>query len=173
MAEYSISINKRTINSIEVPESVDVGVGDDVLLKLINYGSPLHVTVSVVNARRFTVFLHENIYLKENMEFCIPVFSTAPTGSFQVEIITGYGIVKETFDVNVHDKEIEIPEVFDEMPSRNPERGQYLYPLTIMAFMISGWVAYIAGYLYFGNIAGFASVILLSMAVVVAWRCRP
>ncbi|MBN2734545.1 MAG: hypothetical protein JXQ82_06815 [Methanomicrobiaceae archaeon] len=173
MAECSININRRTINSIETPECVDVEVGDDVVLKLINNGSPLHVTVSVVNARRFTLFLHENIYLKENMEFHIPIFSTAPTGSFQIEIITGYGIVKESFKVNVHDKEIEIPDVFDEIPSPNPEKSKYLYPLAILSFMIAGWAAYGAGYLYYGYTAGFASVILLSMAVVFAWRCRP
>jgi len=173
MTDYSININKRQINSIEAPKNAEVFVGEDLVLKLNNHGSPLHVTISAVNARRFTHFLHENLYLQENMEFKIPVLSTAPTGSFQVDVITGYGIVKESFKITVRDKELEIPDVLDEIPSIIPEKSHYTYPATVMTLMILGWAAYIAGYMYYGKIPGFASVIILTLAVVVAWRCRP
>jgi len=173
MTGFSVNLNKRQINSIDVPKNAEVFVGEDLILKLKNHGSPLHVTISTVNARRFTLFLHENIYLKEDMEFRIPVLSTAPTGNFQVDIITGYGIVKETFKVTVRDKELEIPEVLDEIPPSVPERNKYIYPLAIMSLLILGWAAYIAGYIYFGAVTGFASVIILTLAVVFTWRCRP
>ncbi|MBP2133253.1 hypothetical protein J2128_001207 [Methanomicrobium sp. W14] len=173
MTGYIVNVNKRQINSIEVPEKAEAEVGEDLVMKLINHGSPLHVTVSVINARRFTHFLHENIYLKDEMEFRIPILSAAPTGSFQVEVITGYGTVRETFNVSVRDRELEIPDVTDEIPSPVPEKKHYLYPFTIIVLVLLGWVAYIAGYMYYGKVPGFASIIILTLAVVVAWRCRP
>ncbi|MDD3977969.1 hypothetical protein L1994_11130 [Methanomicrobium antiquum] len=173
MSEYYININKRQINSIEVPKNAVVEVGEDLVLKLNNHGSPLHITISAVNARRFTHFLHENLYLQENLEFKIPIFSTAPTGSFQIEVITGYGIVKESFKVSVCDKELEIPEILDDIPSIEPEKNRYVYPALLITLVVLGWAAYIAGYLYYGNVPGFASVIILTLAVLVAWRCRP
>jgi len=173
LVEYTLNLNKRQINSIEVPKNAEVFVGEELVLKLKNHGSPLHVTISTVNARRYTLFLHENIYLKEDMEFKIPILSTAPTGSFQVDIITGYGIVKEFFKVTVRDKELEIPDVLDEIPPPVPEKNRYIYPVAIMVLLILGWSAYIAGHLYFGDVPGFASVIVLTLAVVFAWRCRP
>ncbi len=172
MPEYTININKRKINSVETPKSATVEVGEVLILKLVNHGAPLHVSVSAVNARRYTIYLHENIYLKESMEFKVPILSTAPTGVFQIDIITGYGIVKETFNVNVTERSLDLPEVLEDIPTAEPEKKNYGYGLTLGLLIIAGWAAYLLGIRYFGMIAGFSSVILLTIAVVIAWRWR-
>ena len=174
MPEYTIHINKRKINSVEVPKSAEVEVGDVLVLKLVNHGAPLHVSVSAVNARRYTIYLHENIYLKEEMEFKVPILSTAPTGTFQIDIITGYGIVKETFNVTVIDRSLELPEVLEDIPNGDEtEKTNYGYGLILALLIISGWAAYVLGLMYFGAVAGFSSVILLTIAVLIAWRRQP
>lgn len=175
MPEYIININKRKINSVEVPKSAEVEVGDVLVLRLVNHGAPLHVSVSAVNARRYTIYLHENIYLKEEMEFKVPILSTAPTGAFQIDIITGYGIVKETFKVNVTDRSLELPEVLEDIPptDEEPEKNNYGYGLTLALLVVAGWAAYILAIGYYGTVAGFSSVILLTIAVLLAWRRQP
>ncbi|WOF17179.1 hypothetical protein F1737_11060 [Methanoplanus sp. FWC-SCC4] len=172
MVECVINVNKRGINSIEAPKSVETIVGEDIILKIFNNGSPLHLTVSVINGRVFTHFLHENIFMEESVSLKIPVLSNSPPGKFQVEVITGYGAVKKSFDVIVKEREIEIPEIVEDIPV-SIDKKVFVYPAALIILIVLGWIAYIVSYLYLDKVTGFASVIILTITVLIAWRYRP
>lgn len=168
-----IRLNRRGINSIEMPESADVGVGESLVLKMINLGAPLHLTVSAINAKRFTHFIHENLYVDDKLAFRIPILSMAPTGSFRIEIITGYGTVKEQLTVNVHDQEIELPDVMEEMPEIEKKKS----PLSasgalVLLCVLLAWICYGAGFIRPGLVPSIVPVLLLTAGVAVGWFFR-
>lgn len=168
-----IRLNRRGINSIEMPESADVEVGQSLVLKMINLGAPLHLTVSAINAKRFTHFIHENLYLDDKLALRIPILSIAPTGSFQIEIITGYGTVREQLTVNVHEQEIELPGVMGEIPEIEEKKG--LISVTgalVLLCVILAWVSYGAGFVYPGMIPVIVPLLLLTAGVVIGWFFR-
>ena len=85
-----IHLNRRGINSIEVPEEVETAPGSDLTLHIINHGSPLHITLASTNSSIFTDFFHENLYVVGDAEFTIPIREGAYPGVFSVEVISGY-----------------------------------------------------------------------------------
>lgn len=169
-----VRLNRRGINSIEMPETADVEVGESLVLKMINHGAPLHLTVSAINAKRFTHFIHENLYLDDNLVLRIPVLSVAPPGSFRIEIITGYGTVKEELTVNVHDQEIELPGEMEEIPDNEEEKSIISGRSVLTALcVVLAWISYAAGFLYPGLIPVIVPMVLLTAGVVVGWFFRP
>ena len=57
-----IHLNRRGINSIEVPEEVETAPGSDLVLQIINHGSPIHISIASANSSPFTDFFHENLF---------------------------------------------------------------------------------------------------------------
>lgn len=169
-----IRLNRRGINSIEMPESADVEVGESLVLKMINLGAPLHLTVSAINAKRYTHFIHENLYLDDNLVLRIPILSVAPTGSFRIEIITGYGTVREELEVNVHDQEIELPPGgLEEIPDIEEDRETISgMKLLVILCVILAWVFYATGFVYPGMIPVIVPMLLLTAGVVIGWFYR-
>jgi hypothetical protein len=51
-----IHLNRRGINTIEVPDVVEAMPGSDLALRLVNHGSPLHITLASANSSTFTGF---------------------------------------------------------------------------------------------------------------------
>jgi hypothetical protein len=99
---YEIFLNRSGINSIEVPKGeVQVGTGGILRLKFLNRGSPIHITVTSSNAGIFTSFFHENLYIVDETLFSIPVYPECPEGFFDIEVITGYGVMRAAFRVDV------------------------------------------------------------------------
>ncbi|MDN7024837.1 hypothetical protein FGU65_08045 [Methanoculleus sp. FWC-SCC1] len=97
-----IHLNRRGINSIEVPAEITVPAGSDLSVNLINHGAPLHLTLSSQNSGMFTDFFHANLYIVDRDTFTIPVRPDAYPGFFDVAVITGYGARKAQLRVVVH-----------------------------------------------------------------------
>ncbi len=97
-----IHLNRRGINSIEVPAEITIPAGSDLSVNLINHGAPLHLTLSSQNSGMFTDFFHANLYVVDRDAFTIPVRPDAYPGFFDVAVITGYGARKAQFRVVVH-----------------------------------------------------------------------
>jgi len=172
MGEFEVNINKSGINSIDAPEELNIENGENIVLKLVNNGMPLHLTVSAVNGKKFTPFLHENLFLEDNLVLKIPVLSEAPEGSFKIEIITGYGTVRYGIIVNVKDRAIEIPDEIEEIPE--PEDHTDLYMKAgFMGLLGAGWLSYISGLYAPGVVPGIVSVILITAAAYLGWQYRP
>jgi hypothetical protein len=108
-----VHLNRRGINSVEVPVQVEVDAGSTLVLRIVNHGSPLHISLSSPNSRMFTDFYHENLYMQDSLEYTIAIFEDAYAGFFDVDVITGYGINKGSFRVFVKkfiEKETPAPE---------------------------------------------------------------
>ncbi len=103
---YEIYLNRSGINSIEVPRGkIQVEVGGQLRLKFLNRGAPIHITMTSSNAGMFTSFFHENMYVVDPVNFTVPISSEAEPGSFDLEILSGYGVTKSILRVNVISKE--------------------------------------------------------------------
>ncbi|HJJ54955.1 MAG TPA: hypothetical protein O0X50_02590 [Methanocorpusculum sp.] len=101
MALVEIQMNRLGINSIELAtRETEVSTGTALHIRVTNYGAPTHVTLKTDGAA-YTIFTYENIYLEAEAEVTVPIKSDAPAGSFTVHIISGYGLRKEEFLVNV------------------------------------------------------------------------
>jgi hypothetical protein len=101
MVACEIHLNKRGINSVELPAQVQVEAGKNLVLSFNNHGHPLHVSLSAVNAVKFTSFVHENLFVQGQTEYEIPVFEDAKDGAFSLEVVTGYGRTKAEMKVLV------------------------------------------------------------------------
>jgi hypothetical protein len=101
MVACEIHLNKRGINTIELPAQVQVEAGKGLILSFNNHGHPLHVSLSAVNADKFTSFVHENLFVQGQTEYEIPVHEDAKDGSFSLEVVTGYGRTKAEMKVLV------------------------------------------------------------------------
>jgi hypothetical protein len=99
---YDVFLNRIAINSIEVPKSpVQVGIGTALCLRFVNRGSPIHISVASTNTGMFSSFFHENLYIVDETLFSIPIRPDCDEGFFDIEIITGYGVMKASFKVEV------------------------------------------------------------------------
>lgn len=117
MADCEIHLNKRGINSIELPAQAQAEAGKSLVLSFNNHGHPLHVSLSAVNAARFTPFVHENLFVQGQTEFQIPILEDAKEGAFSLEVVTGYGrtscemkvLVRRPLPEKVEEKVVEKP----------------------------------------------------------------
>lgn len=101
MALVEIQINRLGINSLEYsPVSVDVSPGTALHVRITNYGSPTHITLRTEGGE-YTSFTYENLYVETEAEIHIPILSSAPEGTFPIQVITGYGMRREQFKVDV------------------------------------------------------------------------
>jgi hypothetical protein len=91
MVACEIHLNKRGINSVELPAQVQVEAGKSLVLSFNNHGHPLHVSLSALNSGKFTPFTHENLFIQGLTEYEIPIFDDAAEGAFALEVVTGYG----------------------------------------------------------------------------------
>ena len=92
---YEIYINRSGINSIDVPRGkVQAEIGNNLRLRFLNRGAPIHLTVSSPNSGMFTDFFHENMYLVDETVLTIPIRKDCHEGFFDLEIISGYGVMK-------------------------------------------------------------------------------
>jgi len=101
MAGCEIHLNRRGINTIELPAQAMAEAGKDFVLTFNNHGHPLHVSLSALNSARFTSFTHENLFIQGETEFPIPIFLDAEEGAFKLEVVTGYGRTKAEVQVSV------------------------------------------------------------------------
>jgi len=166
-----ILLNRRGINSIEVPEEVEIEPGSDLLLRIVNLGSPLHITLASPNSSAFTGFFHENLYVNGPEEFVIPIRENVYPGTFNIEVIAGYGAKKAEFRVVVRDRAAPEPEPA-EAPAAPAVSARTLrwrssappFLLIAAALVLYGlWLAYRMDLL---NAAAFAALLL---GVILGW----
>lgn len=163
-----IRINARAINSIDLPESVEIAAGDTLVLRLINEGSPLHLTLSSADSERFTPFFHENLYLERFLDFPIPVRADAFPGTFEIAAITGYGTTRS--DLKVYVKERPAPQEETPAPPCVPEPPRLpVVPFAVIVVAVLLFIVY-AG----TKIAAFeaAAFVVLVVGVFAAWFLR-
>ena len=101
MAGCEIHLNRRGINTIELPAQAMAEPGKSLVLSFNNHGHPLHVSLSAVNAARFTSFAHENLFIQGETEFPVPISEEAGEGAFTLEVVTGYGRTRAEMKVMV------------------------------------------------------------------------
>jgi hypothetical protein len=102
--EIEIYINRRGINTIEVPRQVEVVAGEMLVLKFVNMGHPTHVSISATNSQLYTSFIQENLYVDDVLEYEIPIKDGPYAGVFDLEVVTGYGTKKTGLKVFVTKK---------------------------------------------------------------------
>src|SRR5271169_2255167 len=99
---YEIYLNRSGINSIEIPRGrVQVAVGGQLRLNFLNRGAPIHITITSSNAGMYTSFFHENLYVVDSVQLTLSISQEAQEGSFDLEILSGYGVTKTILHVNV------------------------------------------------------------------------
>ncbi len=118
MAGGEIHLNRKAINSIELPAQVQAEAGKPLVLTFNNHGHPLHVSLSAMNPARFTSFTHENLFVQGQTEYQIPIFEDAEEGTFSIEIVTGYGRTKCDMRVIVRKP---LPEHVEKVEEKEPE----------------------------------------------------
>lgn len=125
MGACEIHLNRRTINSIELPAQVQAEAGKTLVLSFNNHGHPLHVSLSAMNPARFTSFTHENLFIQGQTEYEIPIFEDAAEGAFSIEVVTGYGRTKCEMKVIVRKP---LPEQVEKKEEKEPERLKVPWP---------------------------------------------
>ncbi|KUG20490.1 MAG: hypothetical protein KO206_07605 [Methanomicrobiaceae archaeon] len=148
MTDCEIHLNRRGINTIEPPAEVTVAPGETLDLRLINHGSPLHITLSSSNSGMFTDFFHENLFVRDEDRYAIPIREDAYAGFFDVSVITGYGACKASFRVIVQPParaEEPVPEEA-RIPVRPARRRRFPLPagmlLAASLLLYSSWLLF-------------------------------
>lgn len=159
---YEVYLNRSGINSIEVPKGqVKVDIGGILHLNFFNRGSPIHITVTSSNAGSYTSFFHENLYIVDETLFSIPIFPDSHEGFFDIEIITGYGVMKAAFRVDVRPGSPGPAREKIREPSLQPVAHGRPHPLMVMMgialILYSAWLYLKIDLL---NTASFATLII-------------
>ena len=166
-----IHLNRRGITTVEVPHEVEAMPGSDLVLSIVNHGSPLHITLASTNSSTFTDFFHENLYVGKSEEFRIPIRENAYPGVFSVEVIAGYGARRAEFRVFVRERpapepgpvEVSLPEAAPAAPSRWRSSAPVILLGTAALALYGLWLAYRIDLF---NAAAFAALLV---GVVLAW----
>ncbi len=125
MGAFEIHLNRKAINSIELPAQVQAEAGKSLVLSFNNHGHPLHVSLSAMNPARFTSFTHENLFIQGQTEYEIPIFEDAEEGAFSIEVVTGYGRTKCEMRVFVRKP---LPQQVEKKEEKEPERVKVPWP---------------------------------------------
>ncbi|NYT06013.1 MAG: hypothetical protein GKC04_06550 [Methanomicrobiales archaeon] len=170
METCEIHVNRRGINSIEVPPQVEVEAGFPLLVRIINDGTPVHLTLSTSNAGMFTDFYHENLYVRDVLEFRIPTKEDAYAGFFDVEAITGYGTRKASFRVFVKKYIQKEPPPEEEVHEVVPRVHRPAIPWLLLLLVIMGITAY-GGWVLTGQpLLAHMAILVLLAGVWLGWH---
>lgn len=181
MAIVEIQLNRLGINSLELStDAVDVSAGTALHIRFVNHGSPTHATLRC-EASAYTDFTYENIYVEGESELEIKMKEHAGTGSFDMQVITGYGMRREAFTINVLKScPVPTPEpvIFPEEPVSEPKKkthGAGAGKTVMIAVMpiIAAVIIVLWQYLPL-NIDGLAMTIIVYLimlaGVIIAWH---
>jgi hypothetical protein len=164
MAACEIHLNRKAINSIELPAQAQAEAGKNLVLSFNNHGHPLHVSLSAMNPARFTSFTHENLFIQGETEFEIPIFEDAEEGVFTLEVVTGYGRTRGELKVLVRKP---LPEPVEAKPEEKPAgvKVPWLRAGPVALGLILYAVSFLPG---LGILKDLAFLVLLA-ALVIPW----
>jgi hypothetical protein len=165
---YDLYLNRSGINSIEAPRAtVRVRVGGTLRLRFLNRGSPIHITVVSSNIGTFSPFFHENLYVIDETLLAIPIRSDCHEGFFDIEVISGYGVMKNSFRVEVFADRITEPVKKPEPAPLQPVAHGRPHPL--MTTMGIALILYIAWLYLKIDLLNTASFLVLIIGAVYTW----
>jgi hypothetical protein len=163
----AIYLNRSGINSVDLPrEKITAGCGDPLVLRFINRGAPIHITVSTSDAALFTDFFHENLYVLDESVLSLPIRKESGEGSFVLEIIAGYGGVKTTARVFVVAPSHVRPTVEEEMPLHPVAHGRPHLLMILMGIALVLYTSWFYTQIEYLNIASF---IILIVGALYTW----
>jgi hypothetical protein len=164
---YEIYLNRSGINSIDLPRGkIAAECGDKLILKFINRGAPIHITVSSSNAAMYTDFFHENLYIVDAAILTIPIRKESEEGSFDLELISGYGVVKTITQVQVLPPTHLRPVVQEEMPLHPVAHGR---PHLLMILLGIALILYTSWFYTNIELLNTASFIILIVGALYTW----
>jgi hypothetical protein len=168
---YEIYLNRTGINTIDIPrEKVLAEPGTGLILKFLNRGAPIHITITSANASMFTEFFHENMYIVDEAVLSIPIRKDCGEGAFKLDIIAGYGAVKAALPVSVVTLQHMRPKVQEEFPLQPVAHGRPHLLMITMGIALILFSAWIYTDITFLNIASF--IILIVGALYTWYRQR-
>jgi hypothetical protein len=168
---YEIYLNRSGINTIDTPrEKVLAEPGAGLLLKFLNRGAPIHITVTSSNAGMFTDFFHENMYIVDEGVLSIPIRKDCGEGAFELEIIAGYGAVKAALPVSVAVPQHTRLKVQEEYPLQPVARGRPHLLMIAMGIGLILFCAWLYSDIAFLNLASF--IVLIVGALYTWYRQR-
>ncbi|AGB01255.1 DUF7524 family protein [Methanoregula formicica] len=160
-AGHEVHLNRSSINSIDVPRDKIVAEPGGLLrIRFMNHGAPIHITITASNAGAFTSFFHENLYVVDESTLAIPILMDCPPGTFDLDIISGYGVMKAQIPVSILPSQASRPTIREEYPLQPVAHGRP-HPLMLMMgvalFLYCAW--FYTG-IKFLNIAAFITLIV-------------
>jgi hypothetical protein len=162
-----IYLNRSGINSIDLPRgNIQAVTGNNLRVKFINRGAPIHITVTSANANMFTDFFHENMYVVDESVLTIPLYSDIQDGFFNLEIIAGYGVMKTTARVDVIHPPQKKPVILEESPVQPVARGRPHFLMVMMGIALIFYTAWLYTTIELLNISAF---ILLIVGALYTW----
>lgn len=160
-AGYEIHLNRSGINSIDVPrEKILAESGSLFRLRFVNHGAPIHTTVTSSDAAPFTDFFHENLYIVDKSTLAIPILKDSSPGTFELEIITGYGVMKARITVSIISPQATRPTIREEYPLQPVARGRPHPLMILMGISLLLYCAWFSTGTEFLNIAAFITLIV-------------
>ena len=165
---FEIYLNRSGINSIEAPRApVRVRAGGQLRLRFLNRGAPVHITVSSSNIGTYSPFFHENLYVVDDSILTIPIRSDSHPGFFDIDVISGYGVVKNSFKVEVFTGESSLKtRAAREVPLQPVAHGM---PHPLMAAMGIALILYSAWLYSKIELLNIASFLVLIIGAVYTW----
>jgi hypothetical protein len=168
---FEIYLNRSGINSIDLPRGkIQAVTGNNLQVKFINRGAPIHITITAANAGMFTDFFHENMYVVDESVLTIPVYTDIPEGFFDLEIIAGYGVMKTTAHVDVIHPPPKKPIILEESPVQPVARGRPHLLMVMMGIALILYTAWLYTVIELLNLSAF--IILIVGALYIWYRQR-
>ncbi|MDO9326614.1 MAG: hypothetical protein Q7T80_16815 [Methanoregula sp.] len=158
---FEIYLNRSGINSIDLPRGrIQAVTGNNLRVKFVNRGAPIHITISSANASMYTDFFHENMYVVDESVLIIPIYSDISEGFFDLEIIAGYGVMKTTARVDVIHPPQKKPIILEESPVQPVSRGRPHLLMVMMGIALILYTAWLNTAIELLNIASFLTLIV-------------
>jgi len=164
---YEVHLNRSGINSIDLPrEKIIAEPGTGLRIRFLNRGAPIHITATSSNAGLFTDFFHENLYIVDESVLTIPIRKDCVEGVFDLEILSGYGVIKTQMQIHVLHPQAPRPTIQEEYPLQPVAHGR---PHLLMIMMGIALLLY-CGWVYTGEeFLNIASFILLIVGALYTW----
>ncbi len=140
--------------------------GTSLRLRFLNRGVPIHITATTSNAGSFTDFFHENLYIVDESILAIPIRKDAGEGTFDLEIISGYGVMKTQLQISVVLRRLHGPVIKEGVPLQPVARGRPHFLMIMMGIALLLYCGWICPKEEFLNTASF---ILLIVGALYTW----